>query len=69
MTLTGLGLGLLGALGLTRLLTTLLYGVSPSDPRVLGGAALVLAVVSTVACLIPAIRATRVNPIEALRSE
>jgi putative ABC transport system permease protein len=69
MTLTGLGLGLLGALGLSRLLTTLLYGVSPSDPRVLGGAVLVLAVVSTVACLIPAIRATRVNPIEALRSE
>jgi predicted permease len=69
MTVTGLGLGLLGALGLTRLLTTLLYGVSPSDPRVLGGAVLVLAVVSTVACLIPAVRATRVNPIEALRSE
>jgi predicted permease len=69
MTLTGLGLGLVGALGLTRLLTTLLYGVSPSDPRVLGGAVLVLAMVSTVACLIPAIRATRVNPIDALRSE
>jgi putative ABC transport system permease protein len=69
MTLTGLGLGLLGALGLTRLLTTLLYGVSPSDPRVLGGAMLVLAVVSAGACLIPAVRATRVNPIEALRSE
>jgi putative ABC transport system permease protein len=69
MTLTGLVLGLVGALGLTRLLTTLLYGVSPSDPRVLGGAVLVLAMVSTVACLIPAIRATRVNPIDALRSE
>jgi ABC-type antimicrobial peptide transport system permease subunit len=69
MTLTGLSLGLLGALGLTRLLTTLLYGLSPSDPRVLGGAVLVLAVVSTGACLIPAVRATQVNPIEALRSE
>jgi predicted permease len=69
MTLTGLGLGLVGALGLTRLLSSLLYGVSPSDPRVLGGAVLVLAVVSTIACLIPAVRATRVNPIEALRSE
>jgi putative ABC transport system permease protein len=69
MTLSGLGLGVVGALGLTRLLTSLLYGVSPSDPRVLGGAVLVLAVVSTIACLIPAIRATRVNPIEALRSE
>jgi putative ABC transport system permease protein len=69
MTLSGLGLGVLGALGLSRLLTTLLYGVSPSDPRVLGAAVLVLAVVSTIACLVPAIRATRVNPIDALRAE
>jgi predicted permease len=69
LTLIGLGLGLVGALGLSRLLTTLLYGVSPNDPRVLGGAALLLAAVSTIACLVPAIRATRVDPIEALRSE
>jgi predicted permease len=69
LTLTGLGIGLVGALGLTRLLTTLLYGVSPNDPRVLGGAVLLLAVVSTIACLVPAIRATRVDPIQALRSE
>ncbi len=69
LTLAGLGLGLLGALALSRLLTTLLYGVSPTDPRVLGAAVLVLASVSAVACLIPAIRATRVDPIDALRSE
>ena len=69
MTLAGLAIGLVGALGLTRLLTSLLYGVSPTDPVVLGGAVLVLALASTLACLVPAIRATRVNPIEALRSE
>ena len=57
------------AKALTRLLTSLLYGVSPTDPFVLGGAVLVLALASTLACLVPAIRATRVNPIEALRSE
>ena len=69
LTLTGLVLGLVGALALSRLLTTLLYGVSPTDPRVIGMAVLVLALVSVIACLIPAIRATRVDPIEALRSE
>jgi putative ABC transport system permease protein len=69
LTLTGLGLGILGALALSRLLTTLLYGVSPTDPQVLGLSVLVLALVSMVACLIPAIRATKVDPIEALRSE
>ena len=69
LTLTGLGLGILGALALSRLLTTLLYGVSPTDPHVLGLSVLVLALVSMVACLIPAIRATKVDPIEALRSE
>jgi putative ABC transport system permease protein len=69
LTAGGLALGLVGALALSRLLTTLVYGVNPSDPRVLGIAALVLALVSVVACLIPAIRATRVDPIDALRSE
>jgi predicted permease len=69
LTVTGLVLGLVGALALSRLLTTLVYGVNPSDPRVLGIAVVVLAAVSVLACLIPAIRATRVDPIDALRSE
>jgi putative ABC transport system permease protein len=67
--LLGIGLGLGGALALGRLLTSLLYDVSPADPRVLGAAALTLAAVSALATLVPAIRATRVDPIDALRSE
>ncbi|HUR95878.1 MAG TPA: ABC transporter permease [Gemmatimonadales bacterium] len=69
MTVVGIGFGVLGALVLARLLGSLLYEVSPSDPRVLIGATLLLAGVSVVACLVPAVRATRVDPIEALRSE
>ena len=65
----GVGLGIGGALALGRLLTSLLYGVSPADPRVLATAALTLAAVSALACLVPAVRATRVDPIDALRSE
>ncbi len=68
--LLGVGLGLVGALALGRLLTTLLFDVSPTDPRVLAAAAAAtLCGVAGLACLIPAIRATRVDPIDALRSE
>jgi putative ABC transport system permease protein len=67
--LLGVGLGLAGALALGRLLTSLLYDVSPADPRVLAVAALTLSAVSALASLVPAIRATRVDPIDALRSE
>jgi len=65
----GIGLGLAGALGLGRLLVGLLYGVRPTDPRVLATVCLLLAGASVVACLVPAVRATRVNPVDALRSE
>jgi predicted permease len=67
--LLGVGIGLAGALALSRLLTTLLFEVSPTDPRVLAAAAATLCGVAGLACLIPAIRATRVDPIDALRSE
>jgi putative ABC transport system permease protein len=67
--LVGLVLGLAGALGLSRLLGAVLYEVSPTDPLALAAAAGVLAGVAAIACLIPAVRATRVNPVEALRSE
>jgi putative ABC transport system permease protein len=65
----GLGVGLLSALGLARLLKDYLFGISPQDPLTLLLAAGMLAVVGLVACLIPARRATRIDPMVALRSE
>jgi predicted permease len=68
MRVTGLGLivGLGAALALTRLIRSLLFEVQPADVRVLGGVLLVLALVGLVACLIPARRATAVDPVSAL---
>lgn len=65
----GLLLGLAGALGLSRLLQSLLYEVPPHDPLTLGAVATILLIVALWACWLPARRATRVNPIEALRAE
>ena len=70
--LTGAGLlvGLLAAFGATRLLDTQqLYGVSPTDGFTFAGGAALLALVSILACYIPARRATKVNPLAALREE
>jgi ABC-type antimicrobial peptide transport system permease subunit len=65
----GLLIGLAGSLALTRLLSTLLFEVSPHDPIVLGGVSLILLTVTAIACYIPARRAMRVDPLETLRSE
>jgi putative ABC transport system permease protein len=65
----GVALGLAGALVLTRLLQTFLFGVTAHDPLVFAGNAALLIAVATVACVLPAVRATRVNPIIALRAE
>jgi putative ABC transport system permease protein len=65
----GLVLGLGAALGLTRLMAGLLFGVSPSDPPTYFALSVVLALVGALACWIPARRATRVDPMIALRSE
>jgi putative ABC transport system permease protein len=67
--LAGLATGLAGALALTRLMKALLFGVSASDPLTFGSIALLLALVALLACWIPARRATKVNPIVALRQE
>jgi putative ABC transport system permease protein len=65
----GLTIGLIGALALTRLMNTLLFEVSPTDPITFGAVALCVIVAALLACYIPARRATRVDPLVALRYE
>jgi len=69
LTAAGIVLGFGGALALTRLLESLLFGVRPTDPVALAGGALLMTVVAVVACLVPAWRATRVDPMVVLRTE
>jgi predicted permease len=65
----GLALGLVAVMLLNRFLTSLLYGVSPSDPGTLAATALLLLGVALAACCIPALQATRISPVSALRTE
>jgi len=65
----GVGIGLILAISFTRFLTSMLPGISATDPVVFAGIAAVSAVVTLVACLVPARRAVRVTPVEALRYE
>jgi ABC-type antimicrobial peptide transport system permease subunit len=66
---SGLTLGLASVLGLRRFLESLLYGIRPTDPRVLASVIGILAAAAAIACVLPARRATRVDPIVALRLE
>jgi putative ABC transport system permease protein len=69
LALIGLAAGLGAAVMLTRLMQALLFEVIPSDPATLAGVAALIMVVAAVASLVPAVRATRVDPMVALRDE
>src|ERR1700736_4103413 len=68
LTVAGIAIGAIAALALTRLIGNLLYKVSPRDPIAFGSALIILIAVALVACFLPARRATRIDPVRALRN-
>ena len=69
LAIAGLAIGLAATLALTRVLTTMLFEISPHDPWILAGASLLMLAVTMLACYLPARRATKVDPIATLRTE
>jgi ABC-type antimicrobial peptide transport system permease subunit len=69
LTMVGVGLGLAGSFGLTRLISSLLFGVSATDIGTFGAVSSLLFVIALLACWLPARRASRVDPIVALHAE
>jgi ABC-type lipoprotein release transport system permease subunit len=69
LALAGLAIGIGGALAVTRLMRTLLFEVTPTDPITFAGVAILLLLVALLACFFPARRASSFNPVDALRHE
>jgi ABC-type antimicrobial peptide transport system permease subunit len=69
LTAIGVAIGVAAALGLTRLLASMLFGVRPSDPLTVSAVAGTIVLVAALACLLPAWRASRVDPLVVLRDE
>jgi putative ABC transport system permease protein len=69
LTLIGVAIGVAGAVALTRLLTTMLFGVKPTDTATFVVVSLLLVAIALLACYLPARRATKVDPLVALRYE
>ena len=69
LTLVGCGLGVIAAMGLTRIVSSLLYGVTPTDPLTFAFVSLVLIGVAALASYLPARRAAKIDPMVALRCE
>ncbi len=69
LALMGVGIGIASGLALTRLMAQMLYGISATDPLTFSAVATILMLVAIAACYLPARRATRIDPMQALRSE
>jgi ABC-type antimicrobial peptide transport system permease subunit len=69
LTAAGIVIGVVAAVVLTRLMGNLLYNVSPRDPIAFGTAFIILIVVASIACFVPAWRATRIDPVQALHEQ
>jgi putative ABC transport system permease protein len=69
MTLPGIGMGVVLALGLARLMSSILFGVQPTDIVTFASVAVILLVVALLACYVPARRAAALDPMQALRQE